>query len=81
MKKTVKSRAFKDRLKGHKDGVVCLYSPEGLSGGILYSASRDRCIRIWDLINRKITVKLRVSRNIDQSSKEAENINDYLQNE
>lgn len=65
MKKIVKSRAFKDRLKGHKDGVISLYSPEGINGGILYSASKDRCIRVWDLINRKITIKLKLSRNID----------------
>ena len=45
MKKVVKTRAFKDRLKGHKDGVLTLFSPEGPHSGILYSASKDGCVR------------------------------------
>ena len=45
MKKVVKTRAFKDRLKGHKDGVITLFSPEGPTSGWLYSASKDGCIR------------------------------------
>jgi hypothetical protein len=45
MKKVVKSRAFKDRLKGHKDAVICLCSPKGPSGSTLFSASKDGCIR------------------------------------
>lgn len=45
MKKVVKTRAFKDRLKGHKDGVITLFSPEGPNSGWLYSASKDGCIR------------------------------------
>jgi hypothetical protein len=45
MKKVVKTRAFKDRLKGHKDGILNLYSPDGFNSGILYSASKDGCIR------------------------------------
>jgi hypothetical protein len=45
MKKVVKTRAFKDRLKGHKDGVITLFSPEGAASGWLYSASKDGCIR------------------------------------
>jgi F-box and WD-40 domain protein 1/11/F-box/WD-40 domain protein 7 len=45
MKKVVKTRAFKDRLKGHKDAVITLYSPEGPSSGVLFSASKDGCIR------------------------------------
>ena len=39
--KIVKTRAFKDRLKGHKDTIISLYSPEGDKGGLLLSASKD----------------------------------------
>jgi hypothetical protein len=50
MKKVVKTRAFKDRLKGHKDGVITLFSPEGSTSGWLYSASKDGCIRSKKII-------------------------------
>lgn len=81
MKKVVKTRAFKDRLKGHKDGVINLFSPEGPSSGILFSASKDGCIRAWDLVERKITTKLLVSRLPNETIKEGENINDGLKDE
>ena len=44
MKKVVKTRAFKDRLKGHKDGVISLFS-EGPTAEMLFSASKDGWIR------------------------------------
>ena len=71
MKKVVKTRAFKDRLKGHKDGVITLFSPDGPSSGWLYSASKDGCIRsnflikyikAWNLIDRLIIIKHLLSR-------------------
>lgn len=43
--KVVKSRAFKDRLKGHKESVLALYSPYGEAGYLLYSASKDGSVR------------------------------------
>ena len=39
--KTIKTRAFKDRLKGHKDQIIALYSPDGENGGLLLSTSKD----------------------------------------
>ena len=49
--KIVKSRAFKDRLKGHKESVISLFSPYGEQGHMLYSISKDRSVRgILDII-------------------------------
>lgn len=45
MIKKIKTKAFKDRLRGHKDGIITLYSPEGPQSGMLLSASKDGCIR------------------------------------
>lgn len=43
--KVVKSKAFKDRLKGHKESVIALYSPYGEHGHMLYSISKDGSVR------------------------------------
>lgn len=43
--KIVKTRAFKDILRGHKDTILVLNSPHGTSGGMLFSASKDGQIR------------------------------------
>lgn len=45
MIKKIKTKAFKDRLRGHKDGIITLYSPDGPQSGMLLSASKDGCIR------------------------------------
>ncbi len=45
MKKFYKSKAFKDKLRGHKDGVLKIYAPYGPDSGLLLSASKDGCIR------------------------------------
>ncbi|EDK31280.1 hypothetical protein TTHERM_00443109 (macronuclear) [Tetrahymena thermophila SB210] len=71
MKKVFKSKAYKDKLKGHKDGVIKIYSPYGPDSGLLLSASKDGCIRAWDLIERKITVKLLLSRDGNDTSQMA----------
>jgi len=39
--KALKTRAYVDRLKGHKDTIICLHSPFEFNGGILYSISVD----------------------------------------
>lgn len=44
-KKEFKSKAYKDKLKGHKDGVIKVFAPEGPESGLLLSASKDGCIR------------------------------------
>lgn len=43
--KVVKSRAFKDRLKGHKESVITLFSPFKETGHMLYSISKDGSVR------------------------------------
>ncbi len=45
MKKVVKTKAYKDRLKGHKDAVITLFSPDGPDSTFLLSASKDGSIR------------------------------------
>lgn len=45
MKRVFKSKAYKDKLKGHKDGIIKLFSPYGPDSGFLLSASLDGCIR------------------------------------
>ena len=50
--KKLKSRAYKDRLKGHKDTIIYLHSPQGPEGGLLYSGSADFAFRAWDLVKR-----------------------------
>lgn len=62
--KVAKSRAFKDRLKGHKESVISLFSPFGDEGHMLYSVSRDGSMRGWDLAKREITLKLLLDRTI-----------------
>jgi len=37
----MKPRAFKDRLKGHRDVILEINSPYGANTGILYSISKD----------------------------------------
>jgi len=39
--KAIKTRAYVDRLKGHKDTIICLHSPFDFNGGILYSIAVD----------------------------------------
>ena len=39
-----------------------MYSPEGIDGGLLISGSADHSIRTWDLLKKKISSKLEVSR-------------------
>ena len=43
--KTVKTKAYRDLLKGHRDSVIALHSPYGPNSGFLFSASPDGLIR------------------------------------
>lgn len=47
------SRAYKDRLKGHKHAVVALHTPEGPDGSRLISASADGMVRFWNVRQRE----------------------------
>lgn len=38
--KTFNPKAYKDRLRGHKEAVISLYSPLGSEGHMLFSISR-----------------------------------------
>jgi F-box and WD-40 domain protein 1/11/F-box/WD-40 domain protein 7 len=62
MQTAIKSKAYKKKLKRHKDAVLSLYSPKGMDGGLLVSGSADHSIRTWDLLKKKISSKLQVNR-------------------
>lgn len=57
-----KVKAYKKKLKRHKDAVITIYSPNGIDGGILLSGSADDCIKIWDLENQRNLSRLFVNR-------------------
>lgn len=61
------SRAFKDKLKGHKHAVVALYAPEGQEGGRLVSASADGMVRFWNILRRECESKFIVSKSDSRS--------------
>lgn len=57
-----KVKAYKKKLKRHKDAVLTIHSPAGIDGGILLSGSADNCIKIWDIENQKNLNRLFVNR-------------------
>jgi len=59
--RTYKSRAYKDRLKGHKDRILSLFSPDGEEGHILVSGSADGIVRGWDLKARSVRFKVTIT--------------------
>jgi WD40 repeat protein len=52
-----KLKFYKDKLSGHRDTIVNIYSPQGPKGGILVSVSRDGRLKVWDLIERGYIIK------------------------
>jgi WD40 repeat protein len=48
---------YKDKLKGHKDSVTHLYSPQGTKGNILVSVSKDGRLKGWDLYGRGFVMR------------------------
>jgi WD40 repeat protein len=57
-----KVKAFKKKLKRHKDAVLSIHSPNGISDSLLLSGSADNVIKIWDLENQKTVNKVGVNR-------------------
>lgn len=57
-----KVKAYKKKLKRHKDAVLTIHSPNGIDGGILLSGSADDCIKIWDIENQKNLNRLFINR-------------------
>jgi len=55
--KQSKIRLYKDKLKGHKDSLVEVYSPQGNKGGLLVSISRDCKLKVWNLFERELVLK------------------------
>ena len=59
----MKTRAYRDRLKGHHDVILNISSPHGPNAGILYSISKDGnllkigILRVWDLFQHTIISK------------------------
>lgn len=52
-----KIKFYKDKLSGHRDSIVAIYSPQGPKGGILVSVSRDGRLKVWDLLKRDFILK------------------------
>ena len=61
-----KTKAYKKRLRRHKDAVLTIHSPSGIDGGILLSGSADDGIKIWDLENQKTLKRLFINRPDDE---------------
>lgn len=57
---TWKPKQFHDKIKGHKQSILCLYSPLGPDGNLLYSCSADGWIYIWDVVSREIYHKIQL---------------------
>ena len=61
-KKVKDAKAYKLKIKRHKDAVLSLYSQDGINGSHLVSGSADHTCRIWDLKANKISERISVAR-------------------
>lgn len=61
--KGTKLLLYKDKLSGHRDTIVGVYSPHGDKGGILVSLSCDGRLKVWNLVNREFMLKRILYRN------------------
>jgi WD40 repeat protein len=59
--KATKCRPFVDKIKGHREPIVAMLSPNGDNGQRLYSASTDGWLYVWDIPNKEITHKIQLS--------------------
>jgi len=60
----IKKQKFapKNVFKLHKDTILAVYSPDGPAGKLLYSGSKDGCIRILDLGEKKVSNTILLSK-------------------
>ena len=56
------AKAYKQKLKRHKDAVLSLHSQDGIDGQFLISGSADNTCRVWDLKLAKLTERISVAR-------------------
>ena len=64
--KSIRSRAYKDRIAGLDDSVLALHSPDGPHGDILVSGSADGKIRSWNLQDKSKLFKLQLQKEGNQ---------------
>lgn len=64
--KSIRSRAYKDRIAGLDDSVITLHSPDGPHGNILVSGSADGKIRSWNLSDKSKLFKLQIQKEPNQ---------------
>lgn len=58
-----RGKLWKDRLRGHKNGVFYLRMlQDGVKSGFLLSVSFDASLRVWDLAQRMVRLKIELKR-------------------
>ena len=60
--KTIRSRAYKDRIAGLDDSIITLFSSDGPLGEILVSGSADGKVRSWNLQDKSKLFKHQISK-------------------
>jgi WD40 repeat protein len=63
--KPTKVKHYVDKIKGHKHPIICMYSPMGYDGLLLYSGSADGWVYVWDLANKEVMHKVQLTINSD----------------
>ena len=64
------SKAYKYKLKRHKDSILSLYSENGIDSKFLISGSVDHTCRVWNLVDQKITKSINIKRPPDNEIQE-----------
>lgn len=57
-------------LRGHKEAICGIYSPQGEKGRLLITVSKDGCLRGWDVYERKKISKVILKRDIPEEIEE-----------
>lgn len=60
-KEYTKDKAMK-KLKRHDDAILCVYSPNGMNGTKVISASADSNFRVWSFEKKTVVSKVGVER-------------------